>query len=616
MGNVCIQGRRQRRRRIGALVGACAFSLVLAACANTGSPGTTATGGTPVAGGTASYSPGNVDFTWIFPLENEANYEPNQGNVESDSWRPLYFAGGPGTTGIYNAFSLAYPPVYSNNNQTVTIKLKPTYKWSDGKPVTTNDIRFFFQLEAAGAKLGKYAPYVPGTMPDDIKSISYQGPYQFTMNLIHPYNPQWFTGNQLTWIYPLPQHAWDKTCATCAVGNNAATPSGAKAVYNFLYAQSSTLSTYATNPLWKTVDGPWVISGYDPTTYHTTFVANKAYTGPDKPHLHSYQIYSFSSDTAELDALRSGLIDYGYLPLTDAASASTYEAMGYVLKPWNNAYYNEDVEFGYTSKTYGPLVQQLYIRQALQHLVNEPLYIKTAMHGYGVADYGIAPVSPPSTYTSPALKTDPYPYSVSAAESLLAAHGWVKNSSGVDVCQRPGTASNECGAGIVKGRQLSLMYMYSTGTPSFLSEVEAFAGSAKQAGVNITLNGQTTTTMFSIAGVCPPGPCNWGLAGYSGFMWDFGQYLLYPNGDQQFGKGNYWAGGYYSPTLQNLITQSELKPGLSNLYAAENYISKQVASLWWPLPDQYVLLVKKNLRGWSNLDPYVDQLPSLWYYVK
>lgn len=617
MGNDRIQDRRLRRRRIGALVGACAFSLALAACANTGSPGSTsASGGTPISGGTASYSPGNVDFTWIFPLQNEANYEPNEGNVESDSWRPLYFAGGPGTTGIYNKFSLAYPPVYSNNNTTVTIKLKPTYKWSDGKPVTTSDVRFFFQLEAAGVKLGKYAPYVPGTMPDDIKSVTYQGSYQFTINLIHAYNPEWFTGNQLTWIYPLPQHVWDKTCATCPVGNAAATASGAKAVYNFLYAQSSKLSTYATNPLWKTVDGPWVISGYDPTTYHTTFVANKAYTGPDKPRLHSYQIYSFNSDTAELDAIRSGLIDYGYLPLTDAASASTYEAMGYVLKPWNNAYYNEDVEFGYTSKTYGPLVKQLYIRQALQHLVNEPLYIKTAMHGFGVADYGIAPVSPASSYTSPALKTDPYPYSVSAAESLLSAHGWVKNSAGVDVCQRPGTASNECGAGIVKGRQLSLMYMYSTGSPSFLSEVEAFAGAAKQAGVNITLNGQTTTTMFSIAGVCPPGPCNWGLAGYSGFMWDFGQYLLYPNGDQQFGKGNYWAGGYYSPTLQNLITQSELKPGLSNLYAAENYISKQVASLWFPLPDQYVLLVKKNLKGWEPLDPYVDQLPSLWYYVK
>jgi len=594
---------------------ACVAALVLAACATNTTTNTRT--GKPVNGGTASYAlGGGVGFTWAFPLDNQANYEPEDGNVQADLWRPLYFAGGPGTTGISEKFSLANPPVYSNHDQTVTVTLKRSYKWSDGMPVTTKDIRFFFELEAAGVKLGKYAPYVPGTMPDDIKSVSYQGPYKFTINLIHPYNPLWFTGNQLTWIIPMPQHAWDKTCTSCPAGDNASTMAKAEAVYNFLYGQSSKLSTYATNPLWKVVDGPWVLSRYDPTTFHSVFTPNKAFTGPDKPHLSSYQIYTFNSDTAELDALRSGLITYGYLPIDDAPAAAKYEAMGYVLKPWNNAYYNEDIEFGFTSPTYGPLVRQLYIRQALQHLVNEPLYIKTALHGYGVPDYGIAPSAPPSSYTSPVLRTDPYPYSIPAAASLLKAHGWVKNSSGVDVCQRPGTAGNQCGAGIAKGRALTLMFMYSTGSPYFLAQVEAFAAAAKQAGVNIALNGQTATTMFSIAGTCPPGPCNWGMAGYSGFLWDFGQYVVYPNGDEQFGKGNYWAGGYYSPTAQRLITAAEDKPGLNGLYAAENYLSRDVASLWWPLPDQYILLVKSNLKGWTPLDPYVDQLPSLWYYVK
>jgi peptide/nickel transport system substrate-binding protein len=97
-------------------------------------------------------------------------------------------------------------------------------------------------------------------------------------------------------------------------------------------------------------------------------------------------------------------------------------------------------------------------------------------------DYGIAPVAPPSVYTSPALHNDPYPYSIPAAESLLRAHGWAKNSSGVDVCQRPGTASNACGAGIAKGQTLSLLFMYSTEAPYFLAQVEAFVAAAKQAG--------------------------------------------------------------------------------------------------------------------------------------
>jgi peptide/nickel transport system substrate-binding protein len=614
MGGIRSVARHRPSRRLAGVIIVSVAGLVLAACqgaaASHGS-----SGGTPVNGGTASYADLQPVFTWMFPMENEANYEPAEGNVESDMWRPLYFAGGPGVTGINENLSLANPPVYSDHGRAVTITMKNTYKWSDGTPVTTKDIQFFFQLEAAGVKLGKYAAYIPGTMPDNISSITYQGQYQFTMHLKKSYNPAWFTGNQLTWLYPLPAHVWDKTCASCAVGNHAATLKGAEAVYNYLYAQSSQLSTYATNPLWKVVDGPWVISTYNAATQDCSFVANKAYTGPDKPHLHSFKIYTFSDDTAEIDALRSGIITYGFLPASDVPAAKNYESLGYTLKPYN-AYYNEDFEFGFTSKTYGPLVRQLYIRQALQHLVNEPFLIRTALHGYGVPDYGIVPTSPTSSYSSPALKTDPYPYSISAADALLSSHGWVKNSSGTYACAHPGTAGNECGAGIAKGRPLTILMMYSTGVPAFLSEVESFQSTAHQAGINLSLDPQSTNTMFSIAGVCPPGPCNWGIAAYSGFMWNFGQYTVVPNGDQQFGKGNYWAGGYNSPTLNSLISESETKPGLTYLYQAENYISKQVASLWWPLPSQRILLVKNNLKGWSNLDPYLDELPSYWYYTK
>ncbi len=607
--------RAGRGRRRVAMVGlASAAMLGLAACAGTATP-TSAPNAKPVSGGTANYAlaVGNV-FSWIFPLDNQANWEPYDQNIENGMWRPLYYPGGPGYTGIDYQLSVANPPVYSNNNQTVTITLRHNYKWSDGTPVTTKDVQFWFQLEAAGVKLGKFAPYVQGEIPDDIKSVTYNSPYQFTIHLTRSYNPAWFTANQLLWLFALPQQAWDKTCATCAVGNAAATMAGAEQVYNFLYAQSSQLSTYATNPLWKTVDGPWVMTSFDPTTYHTVLCRNKAYTGPGKPLLNCYGVYSFNSDTAELDALRSGTITYGWLPFSDVAALKTYENMGFTFKPWN-AFYNEDIEFGYTNKQYGPLVRQLYIRQALQHLVNEPLYIKTSLHGYGSYEWGMVPAQP-SKYVSPLLQHPLYPYSMSAAQSLLSAHGWAKNSAGVDVCQRPGTASNECGAGIAKGRTLSLMFMYSTGSPTFLAQVEAFQTAAKQAGVDITLDGQTTTTMFSIAGVCPPGPCNWGMAGYSGFLWDYGQNSYLPTGMEQFGKNNYWAGGWNSPTAQALGNAAHTQPGLTPLYNVENYISKQVASLWWPVPPQLLLLVKTNLKGWTPLQPYVNPMPSRWYFVK
>jgi peptide/nickel transport system substrate-binding protein len=564
----------------------------------------------------ASYALGTgEDFTWLFPLPNEVNYESWDGDPVSEMWLPLYAAGGAGVSGIDYSRSIADPPVYSNHDQTVTITLKRDIKWSDGTPVTTSDIQFFFELEAAGVKLGKYAPYLPGLMPDDIKSISYESPYRFAIQLTHPYNPVWFDGNQLTWIVPLPRQAWDKTCATCAVGNDAATLAGAERVYDYLYAQSSQLSTYSTNPVWKIVDGQWVISSYNPTTFHTVFLANKHYTGPDKPHLAGYEIYSFSSEVAELDALRSGQITFGWLPANDVPAVKTYESMGFTFKPWYNLN-NEVMEFGFTSKKWGPLVSQLYIRQALEHLVDQQQYIKTTLHGYGVPDYGVVPALS-NPYVSPELHHNFYPYSISAAKALLAAHGWAKGPSGIDVCDRPGNAASDCGAGIAKGTPLSFLFMYSTGSEYFLAQVEAFATAAKQAGVGISLDGQTSTTMFSIAGVCPPGPCNYGIAGYSGYMWPFGGYHVVPEGGQQFGKGNFWAGGYYSPTAQALINATYSQPGLQSLFRDENYLSTDAAGLWWPLPANLLLLVKSDLKGWTPLDPYdSDPLPYRWYFVK
>ncbi len=609
--------RHPRPRRRGLVAGSllCVAGLGLAACASTSTPSAKSVTGKPQKGGTASLAMATGDdFSWIFPLENQANYEPYDLWVENEMWRPLYYPGGPGKTGIDYGLSLASKPVYNKSDTAITITLKKGYKWSDGSPVTASDVQFYFQLEAAGAKSGKYAPYVSGELPNDVTSITYHGSYQFTMHLNRSYNPVWFTGNQLTWLYALPKQAWDKTCATCTAGNAAATPAGAAKVYNFLYGQSEKLSTYSTNPLWKTVDGPFVISSFSPTTYKTVLAANKKYTGPNKPHLSRLVIYSFSSATAELDAIRSGTIDFGWLPFSDVAAAKTYEAMGYTFKPWY-AFYNEVVEFGYTSKQWGPLVRQLYIRQALQHLVNEQLFIKSVLHGYGVPDYGIAPAVK-NPYTAPALMHDPYPYSLSAAQSLLSSHGWVKNSSGVAVCERPGTAANDCGAGIKKGQSLSIMLMYSTGTPSFLAEVEALAGAAKKAGIKITLDGQTVSTMYSIAGTCPPGPCNWGMAGYAGFMWDFGQNTLVPSGGEQFGKGNYWGGGYSSAQADSLIQATHVRSGTQALYADEKYLTDQVASLWLPLPAQYLLLVKNNLKGWNPLNPYLFPMPSRWYYVK
>ena len=513
---------------------------------------------------------------------------------------------------IDQSLSLAYPPVWSAGNTVVTIRLKH-YMWSDGQPVTSRDVEFFMNLERANKNQDAW--YTPGTMPDNIKSVSYPNSSTIVMHLTKAYSQQWFDNNQLTWIFPLPQHVWDKTSLTGKVGNYDMTTAGAKAVFSFLFAQSRQVATYATSPLWQVVDGPWRLTGYDPTTFQTTLQPNTHYSGPVKARLSKFVIDSFPSETAELDALRSGQVTYGYLPFSDYGLSGQLQRQGFTIAPWAPDYV-QWAELGYTSKTYGPLVRQLYIRQALQHLVDQPLFMTKLFHNLGQYTYGPVPNLPGNPYVSPQEKIDPYPYSIAAARSVLSAHGWAPGAGGVMVCKHPGTGSSQCGAGIAAGRQLSFSMMYSTGSPTLVAEVQAYQTAARSAGISITLNPQTETTMFSIGGTCPPGPCNWGIVIYGAWMWNYGQGDVYPTSEGEFDAGNYWGGGYSSATADKLIFAAQQQSGVSHLYAEENYLSRQVAALWFPTQDNSISVVKDTLSGWQPQQVFANPMPENWYFTK
>lgn len=589
-----------------------AFALLLASCSSSStastSSGGSSTSSTPTNYATFALHSGDT-FSWVLPLPNQANYEPWDQNAEYGMYRPLYIAGMGTQPTIDFTASMADPPVYSNNNQSVTVTLKP-YKWSDGQSLTTRDVQFFWNLYKANK--AEIATYVPGNFPDNVSSFVVDSPTTFTLNLTTPVNPTWFTDNQLTDIVPLPQHVWDKTSASQKVSNYDQTTGGAKAVFQYLTKQSSEISTYATNPLWQVVDGPWKLQSYNATTARTVFKKNPNFSGTQAK-LSGYILESYPSQTAELDALRSGALDYGYIPISDYKIAGTLKSDGFTVVPWITAYV-QWAELGYTSPKYGPLVKQLYIRQALQHLVDEPLYMNTVLHGYGQYTYGPVPNTPGSPYVTAAEQSDPYPYSISSAKSLLEAHGWKMGSGGYLVCGSPGTAQGECGEGIKAGATLTLSFMYQTGTPTLAGQVESFATSAKSAGIDIVLDPQSQSTMFSVGGVCPPGPCNWGIILYRTFLWNYGQGDVLPTGGQIFGKGNYWGGGYYDPTAQQLIQQTHTQAGDSSLFAYENYISSQVAALWFPTWDWQISVVSNKLKGWDPQQIFGNPQPSRWYF--
>jgi peptide/nickel transport system substrate-binding protein len=562
---------------------------------------------------TATYALQATDsFTWMLPVENGANEEPWTLGIDESLWLPLYFEGKGGAPVINYPLSLADPPVYSDGGRTVTIKLKH-YLWSNGQPVTTRDIQFFFDMYKAGES--KIATYVPGQFPDNITSIDYKSSTTFVLHLAKAYSQQWFTDNQLVNIVPMPQRSWDRESAGGPVGNFDLKPSGAAKVFNFLYGQSEQLSTYASNPLWKTVDGPFTITNYDSVNGRTELTANRAYTGPDKPRLTHVIIEDYSSDAAEVDALRSGQVDYGYIPYSDYGLVGYFKNHGYTVAPWAPDY-EQSMEVGYTSPVYGPLVGQLYIRQALQHLVNESLYLKTTLDGIGQLTYGPVPNIPGSPYVSPAERHDPYPYSIAAARALLTSHGWAPGANGIMVCKRPGTATDECGKSIAAGRSLTLLMNYTiTSLVELSSQAQAFQTAARSAGVQINLAPLSASTQYSDDGVCPSsGPCNWALSLYPLWFTNYGDLEILPTLEQQFGAGNYYGGGYYSPTAEKLITAAETHTGMSYLYALENYIASNEAAIWWPTGDNQISVVSDSLHGWQPQPPFGYPVFSGWSF--
>jgi peptide/nickel transport system substrate-binding protein len=605
-----------QRRGITAGLGVLALLLgLVTACSNSSTPASSS--GTTVRGGTVTmaYPPGTepVDIFPMFPASDDTTQEIFW--FVEQMWRPLYWFGDSSGGMTFNeSLSLAYPPVFSNGNKTVTITLK-NWKWSDGQPITTRDVEFWMNLLIANK--AQYANYVPGYFPDNIAHIAYSSATTFSITFKQAYSQSWLLYNQLCLIFPMPQHAWDKTSATGKVGSYDTTTAGAKAVFTFLNGEASKLSTYNTTPLWQVVDGPFHLKSYDANS-QVTLAANPAYSGPDKPKIAAVQFLNFTSDAAEYNELLSGNLDYGYVPFNDLASDSRVTSLGYTIVPWAQAGMNY-ASFNYTNPTSGPLFSQLYIRQALQHVTDQQGMITAALHGTGVPTYGAVPDYQPQptangvSLADPAANTDASPFSISAAISLLKAHGWTVVPGGTDTCSKPGAGAGECGAGIKAGQQLAFKFTYPTGVSQDAIEIQLLASDASKAGVNITQQPVPDSVTFSDT-VCTKGsPCTWDVDYYYLGGWQYGVPINYPIGSVIFGCGGPYVGGYCSATLDSLMAAATTSNSVQPLYAYEKFLNANQPVWWLPLQPYQFSAISTKLHGTTPQNVGYWVTPEYWY---
>jgi peptide/nickel transport system substrate-binding protein len=607
---------RSRSRRYGLLLaaGIVALSVVAAGCSSS-SP--SATGTTPVTGGTAVWAePPATLPTYIFPYVDSANISNvNLFDLQYLMYRPLYWFGQNGQPTVDYAISLANPPTISGRTLTITLK---HYMWSNGTPVTASDVMFWLNMELAEpADYGAYTGF-----PANMTNIHVVSPTELQMTMTQSYSLDWVLYNDLSQVVPMPA-AWDQTGS--GPSNCDTTVSDCAAVYTYLNKEAGDLNGYATSPLWGIVDGPWRLSAFN-ADGHVTFVPNKSYSGPVKPKLSAFEEVPFTTDAAEYDVLRSpsatSRIDFGYLPDEDAPAKPANAAVGsnplpgYTLAPlypWGIDYYA--LNYQSTDSDHAAIFKQLYFREAMAYLLNQAAIIAGPLRGYGEATVGPVAATPPTKWLSATGRAgDPFPYNPAKAKSLLASHGWTVVPGGTTTCTDPA----KCGPGITAGTPLSFNYLYLSGTAWVTQAVTELQSNAAALGIKLNLAPKPLSDVLSVAGgncVVVKSPCNWDMANW-GFGWSFSPDYL-PTGDQLFECGAVAnSGGYCDPTDDAMIKQTLTNDNLQLFYNWQNYLAPQLPVEYTPDAAYTLSEVANDLKGVLPQSPTLSINPEDWYFVK
>ena len=312
------------------------------------------------------------------------------------------------------------------------------------------------------AETANWYDYVPGLFPDNVKSvIGNQPDVEVTFTFNKSYDPTWMTYNEFSQITPFPT-AWDITAAGAAPGSGGCSTGTYGAVLDRcgvheglqLPVRPGERPRPATrsSPIWAIVDGPYTIAASKGGSFSTLRPgddgAEHAPTaGPRRPRSRcrscrsrpttpSSTPWSAATSTSGTSPSRTSRRTRRTRPI---AGPNNPRLTNFYLTPWVLYGFNYAVlKFESTGDNgnAGAIYKQLYFRQAMQSMVDQPAMISKFLKGYGVPTYGPVPVLPKNDLVDSYEQSNPYPYNPSHAKSLLTSHGWKVVPNGIDTCQK------------------------------------------------------------------------------------------------------------------------------------------------------------------------------------
>jgi peptide/nickel transport system substrate-binding protein len=371
--------------------------LILSACGGaSSSPSSSSTSaGTPVKGG-----------TWTDDLYEEPDSLIPNGSSETFSdlvdntiYAPLFLGNASGqiTPGIVTELPTTANGGISADLKTWTFHLRPGLKWSDGQPLTAQDVDYTWKLwtnpKFTPASTTGFNLITGSTVSSDNLSI--------TFHLSQPFSPFlsiWADGINA----PMPAHIFSSIAP-------------------------DKILTSSQNLFPKVASGPFMLSESVPGD-HYTVVRNPNYyqAAQGLPYLDKIVFRVVTNQDTILKDFQAGTIDSAYF--LDVSKFLAYQRLAPTYTIYTNPHASnfEAMYFDFHNPILG---SHPAVRKAIAMTIDHNALIQVARRGYAVplcTDHGQA-------YVPGYQANAPCPaYDVNAAKQLLASDGWtIKDQNGI-----------------------------------------------------------------------------------------------------------------------------------------------------------------------------------------
>ncbi|MBB5373839.1 ABC transporter substrate-binding protein [Acidocella aromatica] len=455
--------------------------------------------------------------------------------------------------------SLASSITTPDNGQTYDVKLRP-WHWSDGVPVTTEDVAYTFSLIKS---LGpSYAGYGAGGMPDIVQSFTVISPSEFRVVLKHPVNPQWYIFNGLALLLPLPKHAWSK------------------------YTLDEIFQNQSQPGFFQVVDGPLRPERLD-IGLDLIMTPNPNWEGP--PLHFSRLVWKFvEGDGAALQQVESGDLDLANAPMDLWKAVQNLPGIRLINLPPGLSFHEIQLNLRNTDVAF---FRDVRVRQAMADAIDQQEMIALIDHGQGEEIRSPVPPNPP-TYLPPAMRAGQYPveYDPQKALALLQEAGFTRGPDGI--MQKNGV-------------RLSFTYLSLSGGAVSAQTTVMLQSYLAKIGIEVKVR---QIEFNQLVALLNNPHSDWEAAGLGETVG------VYPSGEELFGTGAFAnAGGYSDPKMDQLIAESTDKPGLQGLYDYATYASEQQPVIFMPVGSTSIL-ARARVQGVENfVDPAYNYYPDALY---